>query len=731
MLHINLKRSGDGKDEKTIKHTKIEPSSAYQKITAKEAAAASPEYKQLTAHYFKSNPNAELLEPADGEYAKIALSINSNQYEKLSFDDKDFIRNLYKAVRLGDLNLSRLATVSLMYNQVMEFKKDAKGDHSAKVCKIIPADENGACGTVWSPKSVSYVTLEMQEKLKNRIKELKAADRNYFAYNFSKKREEMLVLDLVHDDNGGSFAEANLESIKKILIEYITHRFDWSKPLTTAHYHCMMNNIPCPSSLEPDAPATFKAAALKAIEQLNLSNTLPRKFLRILLLATSDNIKELSYDYGRTMDKKLITPGRDKNRESSFLLLNLVEAHHEQFPFLSVSPDYNPNDKNTPLLCMLFPSSELAWELRSSIFGEDATKAFYTMGTVTTRLITACADVNSRPVELTHPDVKHHELAHTFYVYDSLLQSHDEHFHLVRNSINAFKDWITQLRTALIANAHHDMSKIIWQFSDLNAEADFSVYRTLKKNPNANNAQLKQFKENFVVKMLEFINPEFFKNSVHDKSLLLIYDMILNKKIWEKALGEWSLADYLFKMNKAYIAELYPEIPGADFISVYKAMEIQMQKFPKENIEFHILAFRATLHNVDNREKTLALIAILNKKNILLEMIKWERNSGIMLDALFTAEGKSTPVDLTGKVLYDTLVASITIAAKNGVKKAQELLVNPEFQKLTGMKVAGSEGIMTAISSIFFKAAPKPVSSMPALAVQPAQQKFPRTAAQA
>jgi len=448
----------------------------------------------INDHYKKDDPNCSLIqEPTDNKYLDHAAKIKAGNYIGLDFEDPEFVRNLYKCLRLGDVDLNQLLTATYVYEAKMWLcNYDYAGP---QLHEFDFTDPRGP----YQVTSSGYDSSDPQ-KLTQFYDSLTGENKKYITINFPKNLEELFF----------SIGQDRLSSMNSAL-----YRNLFSK------YQSRLGN--------PNVETT------------------------------------LDYDL-------------------NFLFLLLEE--NEKIPSVTISPDYNPNDPNTPLLCFVLPTLEAENLLQLAVHGEEAVMAAPVLGEFGPRLIRAFSEIpeaqssnrkdnvaadvlrasfshlyerflhSSRPIEFTHPDVPRANTVHNHPVCPFLATYHDR-FHAWQNGAN-FKKLIFHERNLLTRRGvcqekEFVLSSRIWNITDM-------VYqhgRLLReKNPSDDNSSIVI---DFIFNLVKDFTGFVFEKIPSDLFLLQFIDMVNNAEFWNSLLNglfdnrlrkkSYLFSDFVIKIN--------------------------------------------------------------------------------------------------------------------------------------------------------------------------------------
>lgn len=114
-----------------------------------------------------------IQEPWGIKNTEHALYIKANQWLALDFSEPEFVRNLYKALRLAKISVNELVTVLQLHTVQQQFPDQPLQQHAF-------FDTAGP----YHIENISYATDEQVEAIKVEIAKLPSHERYYFSINF-------------------------------------------------------------------------------------------------------------------------------------------------------------------------------------------------------------------------------------------------------------------------------------------------------------------------------------------------------------------------------------------------------------------------------------------------------------------------------------------------------------------------------------------------------------------
>ncbi len=584
--------------------------------------------------------NAKLLrfiqEPTDNTFHDHAQKILNGDWLSLNFQEPEFARNLYKALRMGLLNRTQFSTALLLYSATLEFKNpiqqfrfDGKGPYT--------------------PESIVYATPERLASFYEKLKELPENEQCYFSVNFSTLREALFLYDTL-------VSEKYLPAIHEDFFIAFVRKAQASLVMSEDYLRVVDN--------------------LKSTDADNAV----AKIIDLIRLVYSEYSEYLQYRYTTKNDLSdgVIVRGKDNLDLNSQSLISAIYATMPQLPMVRISSDYDATDANSPLFCFIIPNISVFSALELAMHStqtEVPSLPFFTAGQISTRLIKALDEspevfsqaAPSRPVELVHPDLVSNPSPHgAGRVYAFSLSYHDL-FHTWQNGMLLHKPFVRYLRQLVIQETGFDMSKVIWQMTDMDFSSSL-IERMAAKNKDDNALIFSLvFRVLSVGLILGSVGSDFWKATLsHDINLLMILDMVLNHSLWKNKFLVSATPEEAFKANTEFwepIAEvLSASIDRKEVFFFYNDLNHFHQAIlffkniiSTENASgvshsniFYLLAFRLRDH-----AEGLSLCKQLESIG-LNEFVEWTRNNGLKLTNSLEPHFLSTmPVDALYNQLHE------------------------------------------------------------------------------
>lgn len=520
---------------------------------------------------------------ADSKFYKENIEkISKGLYEELNLQDPEFDRNLFKALRIGEIKGSQLIMAQSFRQAVEWLLYDEK-----PVIKKFNVMGPGP----YKPENIPYAS---KEQLDVFYESLVDEDKFYYTLNFSKEQEALFfLLGISRYDTERSFPSQRF-SCKKLFRDLLEHYIN--KNLLTEYE---------------------KTEALSCIDKNGyihkdrllslIGNSFPEDVVKLVKKA-KENLSE---------DERLILGSMEG-------FIAAVDLDYGQ-PSCALSPDDDPKDSKSPTLSLVLTQLSMERKLLSALFQGEQSVDVLTAGFVETRMIRALDEMEispgardktkinlnvrqklteeekevfieklrtasakeqlqavygdqyqrskpGRPVEIIHPDLTKPGKIHGLFMCDYMVTYHDRNVHCWQNSLT-FKKFMRHLRSLLTRKGIcHDkdfmMNKALWNLTDL----PYTGALDLRKSHESD--RIEQIK-NYFFYIIDNIYVASQKSL--DILLLQLIDMIKNPELWDSFVRDTQ--DYL--------------------------------QFTKE--ESHKLSFRALFESADDND----FRSILNLKNWL------------------------------------------------------------------------------------------------------------------
>lgn len=517
-----------------------------------------------------------IQEPWDNKASEHAKCINAGKWLELDFEDAEFERNIYKALRRGEITADRMVTADLLYLARQEFENRLR---------MHLFEEKGP----YDLARIDYATKAKIASFKQKLKELPQQDQNYFSINCSRLYEYTFLKCCV---NRGKDA-AKLAKMKDMLNKFV-RKLDISTSEKQA-LNADIDNL--------------------ANENQEIVINSRKNILSAIVKAYPEGFEFYSYNPKASLFL------RSQERESPLFAAALF-AVNEPNPLIEISPDYDESDETSPFLCRIIPNMSALKVLQEAMHGKEYnTDPFYTAGQITPSFIRWLDEKpesygltrQARPVELVHPDLKSNQTPHDAYVHHFELTAHDI-FHCWRNGSNPAKPMYRYLRQ-LLDTKGYAMSKAIWKLTDMDGNSGRVAQMAIKTTGDWNRVQL------FVLCVKNWYKEGFFvKTDQYDDNLLLIIDLLVNKEKWNLFLDFYPDETPITFDDKPF-SESYDKTMD----EMKKVIATHKDVQPKNLYLFYILAYR--MRNCP--ECLVALRQLVADGHDLTTYLKWGRNEGI------------------------------------------------------------------------------------------------------
>jgi hypothetical protein len=440
-------------------------------------------------------------EPLNDKHKEYAKHIMSNQWLELNFNDHDFIRNIFKAHRLGLLGgiieaTQRLATANLLYHAV-KFFQDPDQETSIGLHSFL---EKGP----YDPASINYSlpnNVSLFKKLAQRnSKNLSTSSSHfYFAIDLPITHVAILLSILLFQKPPN--LENYIDIYKKFFSQQL-YKFDIEKTETVAH--CETLHLP---------------------ESENYLKTAFTRILKIIFPETTFYVQKKKIIGDKFSDKK------SEMLFNTYRLFAALLTTQEQIPNLVMSTEFDPTDIMSPILSFILPTIPAYNLLHVTMHGKDTTHPVFLVGRLSPHnlLHYYMHEDYLRPVELVHPDIPHEETPHNYLADPFMLTWHDL-YHLWRNGANMHKDLCRHLIKEFQLSKNIVLNKLIWSWVD----NDFNAHQV--RLAEKNNELIKHKRIHLISDRI--LGDDFFKFlDQYDVNLLFIINMIEKADLWKGFLG--------------------------------------------------------------------------------------------------------------------------------------------------------------------------------------------------
>lgn len=640
-----------------------------------DEAKANPDYKQLVEHVFREQAarisqrkwsethyclfrgqydkkfsealkSKFIKEPMGDKYKEHATHIHNNQWYKLDFDDSDFIRNIAKAHRVSLVNEYRLITAALLCYSTEQFK--------GATLKQIACDEDGGCGDLWSPKTISYATPAILSDFKSKISKLEATDKNYFIINFSQKDERIFLYSWLRRKK----KSACPEPLEKLMENFILYRINWNDESQVSRIVQTIRFNGFDVGDMPETSNELKKFLVTTIKNLNveLKRMDSSIILRRTMLAMGDPFINSTVDHYKLGDSP-----PDKNIESMLLFVAIRETFYEQGPSFALSPDFD-GTMNSPLICLVLPSLTLYKEFLLSFFANDAVLPQFSMGKLSLfQIRNALEEKNSkRSAEFIHPDVISSSVVHECFTHNFVIAWHDLIFHALRSSMTRNKDFYRYIKQLFSRVKHFEMSKMIFEYTDLDMLAGANnAILAREAHAKCNYREEQSLKMVSILRQLHIMVPDIWNNPPQHNALILIIDMNINSHEWEKYLG-CRPEKYIPQATRILKEEFsgYKHFSSQFFMDEFHHMKLLINTYPGRSIEYYIILRQVSYRIEDNC--AIRLCNSLTENHTLNKIIQWHRNKGLYFKEHVTDLKDRSIENLSKKDLYTKLKMAVT-----------------------------------------------------------------------
>lgn len=448
-------------------------------------------YKKAPAHFTQSGSSRTVLtEPMNDDYLMYAERISVGNYHDLNFKDPHFIRHIFKALRLSKISLNQMLMAHQIYD-ALEWLHDYRS--------TVPQLRRFNLLDPQSPYQASQISYATPERIARFKGNLKKEDQWYYVVNFTKSDEALF------------FKHAAFAADLRNFAIYVG-----AKQRATIHQ---------------------EKKAMHALQQQESS----RALISFLLLQSDIKQQEIQQEIP-------VSNTPSVNDSSMELLVRAVAL--EPVPSICLSPDFNADDPETPILSFVLLTPEAKKQLQLAVHDDKSVFAYPIAGQFDTRLIRAMIDDHSqhpevrevmvslypfyqldpihrfRPVEIAHPDLVASPNPHNLKVVNAVLTWHDD-FHVWRSGAN-FKASLQYLRNLLTQSAKDKnitiMNKPIWYLSDMDISVGHKVRRGV--------IQSKQAGFTIYIKLLNGLLQKNEARPDHTWYQIVFRDLLKNARWW-------------------------------------------------------------------------------------------------------------------------------------------------------------------------------------------------------
>jgi hypothetical protein len=570
------------------------------------------------------------------EHAQLINSQDSKAWEKLDYKDPEFVRNIFKALRIEAIDKPKMATALLLYEAQVEFGNAAKHHLFS---------EKGP----YSPSNIFYATSQSIQDFHKKLLQLSPEYQCYFSVNFSKLREALFLYDILEKDLAGRYGY--LQHILKMFI----FKLKMSKQDESRY--------------------------LRAINDLN------NQWLHVANSAKTELqllIKNTYKQFSNHLDYNNNEAKSSPHNASQRLLMILLRVN-PKLPMVEISPDCNVS-VDSPLLCMIILPTPTFFALQDTMHGGTATiEPYFTVGQSSTRLMKKLDEdpaalgqkKSSRQVEHVHPDLIQDQDPHGCGVgFPFTLALHDL-AHVWTSNIITDKHVIRYLRKLITTETGFEMSKSIWHLTDMN----FPFYEYMIHPYRDSLATQNKFDKTLALSYVINTTGTLWSNTDSDNiNLLFIIDMIVNNKKWTNDFlpnippeHAFSLDQFNKWFGKQHIINhtsplVFTTADPIHFQSAFASMKNIITREKAENkihaTEYYILAYRLSKH-----PKGLALCNKLDAIGVD-KFLTWKQHGSLQ----FTVKQKNVAIEkLTPKELYTNLLDKLIEFNRGNVWNAKAM----------------------------------------------------------
>lgn len=432
-----------------------------------------------------------IQEPTDDVYEEHAEKIRKGLWTELNFDEPNFQRNLFKALRLKKITASDLLYAEILQGIFLLYGRTPLKLHSYQDAKDTAYDLK---------KVVPYIKNQEEEQVKQAIQnDVKKNQQCYITVDFPKDREALFFYSL--------------------LISIAENPIDW-EPTTSGTQFTAIQALAAYCG-----DFTLDGEKVVIDYDFVLDKTKREKLLQYLL-KNNKSMEELV----TKIEKNKASAEEEAYYDNAVAAIGALLATNETTPFFGFYDDVN-RAPNSPLLYRILPSPDSFNKTNEVLFPKSAVKPAPIPGLITTRKMRQISkSARRRGVSVFHPDVVNLEKAHGmfFHFFESLY--HDFYLHGFRAGANPFFEFTDYLSDLISGIIHADMNKILWANTDFDFISQ-TIHEAYKKKDVAAYHEA----------VIEFINsvcqyrtnsPSDWGGLFTDMHALLIIDMTVNLEKW-------------------------------------------------------------------------------------------------------------------------------------------------------------------------------------------------------
>lgn len=577
--------------------------------------------------------NARLLrfiqeEKDNTSHHHYAALIQSNNWLCLNFEEPDFERHLARALREGLITVNDYATANLLCQ--------AKKDLGGLVNQYTFDDPKGP----YQLTAIRYSTQASRAEFLRQLAARPKHEQPYFTIDFSRVREAIFFYDCLKYPK--ILARQKFKALFKLMI--------MRSKFSTENEKLYLKSLEDIHS-ENKGEKTFAFQMLFSMLQLKYKDCHHYFIYHYELVDEGVFQDERIVSYHCAYIKNAVYKLSDIDELlQSQGLLSAIYATKPQCPLVVLSPHFDQNVPQSPLIAMTLASAP-AYELMLEIINgaECLTHPYYVVGEFGPRLIRALdeaphlfqRETSCRPVELTHPDVAYNRAPHKYEpITPFMLTLHDLN-HTWLSSLIVDKPLIRYLRQLFQTVTGFEMSVPIWQLTDM----DFSVYDYLKTHEAVDPLLKRHFHRILVISTILTRVGKAFWTALedHDVNLMLLIDMIKHQKRWENEFLLGYSLDTVFTLDASHCWQLdlaidvkndYRDSFVSEATNAFKEtyqtcreiilLEGRLEK--NLSMAFYIVAYRLREH------PEAAVITRHLEKIDLTQYLRWDRQSNLICE---------------------------------------------------------------------------------------------------
>ena len=512
--------------------------------------------------------------PTDLKHEEHARNIQAGNWLSLDFADPQALRNFYLACAKRYITPNQLVTAIMLHGAVELFQ-------------TFPRQHSFTETRPYDFRKIDYIEPKNIHDFNNALKQLPEFERQYFSVNLSHIQT---IIFLLHGMNIKLQDDAK-EKFKKILMSYINSRDN----VSAEEKKILIESLERVSCL----CAYCQSHNDIAIEEYILRN---EPWAEDILESNEADVRNIAFIWAG---------------------MNLNEA----VPDIEISPDFNPGNPYSPLLCMIFLTMSAFNCLQQALHGEHTTLPMYVAGRFQPLLVRQADEgldglMQRRPIELPHPDLVPDNVPHGVMVNTFSAMYHDL-YHVTRNGVNTKKNLSREIRKFLEREKGFLMTRGLWQATDM----DYKESKLLK-SCHGILARAKYLKLHFTT-VINRADGTDNLNTRHTHylpltmdHLLLIAGLILNSNNWGQLSGV-NIYEWVREKNAFY---------KLAFDRMQKIILDDIANMEKQSCaSYYVLRYVLEAHNFKDLSDAL----------IQTDVIAWHRNGGLFIKGCYTADGNN------------------------------------------------------------------------------------------